>query len=68
MPYWLRNPRILFWIAFVMLIVNCSCLTVTRTVFGGNPNAFSLFMDFTPVYAFLLGFWLFKNLAASAVN
>lgn len=51
-----------------MLIVNCSCLTVTRTVFGGNPNAFSLFMDFTPVYAFLLGFWLFKNLAASAVN
>jgi hypothetical protein len=43
-------------------------LTVTRTVFGGNPNAFSLFMDFTPVFAFLLAFWLFKNLAASVVN
>jgi hypothetical protein len=68
MPHWPQNPKVLFWIALVLILVNCSMLTVTRTVFGGNPNAFSLFMDFTPVFAFLLAFWLFKNLAASVVN
>jgi hypothetical protein len=67
MSEWLQNPRRLFWIALVAIIFNCSALTVTKTVYNGDPTILSVVLDFFPLYGFLFAFWFFKNLAASSV-
>lgn len=64
----MNNPRLLFWIALVAIIVNCSFLTITRTLFKGESSMLSIFLDFTPLYSFLFAFWFFKNLAQSTMN